>query len=89
MWGDRLLQTPFDFSQAFDRALKNIVGILPNRPPRESAEDVVCHDSRQLKRKDELISPVDVLLCLDRKLRRVRMQSSNFKLILSKPYGVS
>lgn len=40
---DRLLQTPFDYSQAFDRALKNLVGALPNRPSKESAEDVVCY----------------------------------------------
>ena len=36
-----LLQTPFDFSQAFDYALKNIVGALPNRPAKESSEDIV------------------------------------------------
>lgn len=37
-----LLQTPFDFSQAFDAALKNIVIALPNRPTKESSEDAVC-----------------------------------------------
>ena len=38
----RLLQTPFDFSQAFDRALKDIVVALPNRPAKEAHEDAVC-----------------------------------------------
>ena len=37
----RLLQSPFDFSQAFDQALKNIVAALPNRPAIESSEDAV------------------------------------------------
>ncbi|EON69224.1 minichromosome maintenance protein 3 [Coniosporium apollinis CBS 100218] len=36
---DGLLNTPFDFSLAFDRALKNIVTALPNRPPHETADD--------------------------------------------------
>lgn len=36
-----LLNIPFDFSQAFDRALKNIVNTLPNRPAHETAEDTV------------------------------------------------
>jgi len=40
----RLLNNPFDFAQAFNQALKNIVIALPNRPPRETAEDVVCSD---------------------------------------------
>ena len=38
---DGLLQSPFDFSQAFDQALKDIVIALPNRPAIESAEDAV------------------------------------------------
>ena len=38
---DGLLQAPFDFSQAFDQALKNTIVALPNRPARESSEDVV------------------------------------------------
>ncbi|KAL8832563.1 MAG: hypothetical protein Q9191_000187 [Dirinaria sp. TL-2023a] len=38
---DGLLHVPFDYSQAFDRALKNIVSALPNRPAKESSEDVV------------------------------------------------
>ena len=38
---DGLLQAPFDYSQAFDQALKNTIVALPNRPARESSEDVV------------------------------------------------
>ena len=37
----RLLQTPFDFSQAFDQALKNFIVALPNRPTKESSDEVV------------------------------------------------
>lgn len=37
----RLLQAPFDYSQAFDLALKHTVVAIPNRPAREAAEDVV------------------------------------------------
>ena len=37
----RLLQAPFDFSQAFDQALKNIVVAIPNRPAKESSDDAV------------------------------------------------
>lgn len=38
---DRLLQAPFDYSQAFDLALKNTIVALPNRPARESSENAV------------------------------------------------
>ena len=38
---DGLLQAPFDFSQAFDQALKNTIVALPNRPAREAGDDVV------------------------------------------------
>lgn len=38
---DGLLQSPFDFSQAFDQALKNVIVALPNRPAIESAQDAV------------------------------------------------
>lgn len=37
----RLLQAPFDFSQAFSEALKKIIDALPNRPAKESSEDAV------------------------------------------------
>ena len=36
-----LLQAPFDFSRAFDQALKNTIVALPNRPAREASDDVV------------------------------------------------
>lgn len=38
---DRLLTSPFEYSQAFDRALKEVIKTLPNRPARETADDVV------------------------------------------------
>ncbi|OJJ47713.1 hypothetical protein ASPZODRAFT_1758104 [Penicilliopsis zonata CBS 506.65] len=37
---DGLLTSPFDYSQAFDRALKEVVKTLPNRPSKETADDV-------------------------------------------------
>ena len=37
-----LLNSPFDFVPAFDMALKNVVKTLPNRPVKESADEVVC-----------------------------------------------
>ena len=40
---DGLLDAPFDYSQAFDRALKNIVKTLGNRPPYETAEDTMYY----------------------------------------------
>ncbi|KAF2089733.1 DNA replication licensing factor mcm3 [Saccharata proteae CBS 121410] len=40
---DGLLNTPFDWSQAFDRALKDVVKTLPNRPAREAGEDVMYY----------------------------------------------
>jgi DNA replication licensing factor MCM3 len=39
---DGLLTSPFDYSLAFDRALKEVIKTLPNRPSRETADDVVC-----------------------------------------------
>ena len=40
---DGLLNSPFDYSQAFDRALKNIVNTLGNRPARETAEETMYY----------------------------------------------
>ncbi|KAH0560074.1 hypothetical protein GP486_003409 [Trichoglossum hirsutum] len=40
---DGLLQQPFDYVSAFDRALKNIVTAIPNRPAHETAEDTVYY----------------------------------------------
>ncbi|KAI4170155.1 MAG: hypothetical protein LQ343_005161 [Gyalolechia ehrenbergii] len=40
---DGLLNTPFDFSQVFDQALKNVVGALPNRPSKESSPDAMYY----------------------------------------------
>lgn len=38
-----ILDSPFDFSQAFDRALKNIVNTIPDRPKHETAEETVYY----------------------------------------------
>ncbi|MCJ1294561.1 MCM DNA helicase complex subunit [Xylographa carneopallida] len=40
---DGLLQTPFDFSQAFDQALKRVITTLPNRTAKESSDDVMYY----------------------------------------------
>ncbi|GAD92736.1 DNA replication licensing factor mcm3 [Paecilomyces variotii No. 5] len=37
---DGLLTSPFEYSQAFDNALKEVIKTLPNRPARETADDV-------------------------------------------------
>ncbi|KAF4552795.1 DNA replication licensing factor mcm3-like protein [Elsinoe fawcettii] len=38
-----LLSQPFDFSQAFDRALKNVVKTIPDRPSHETADDTMYY----------------------------------------------
>ncbi|KAG9688619.1 DNA replication licensing factor mcm3, partial [Aureobasidium melanogenum] len=38
-----ILNQPFDFSQAFDRAVKNIVNALPGRPPHETDPDTMYY----------------------------------------------
>ncbi|KAF1992489.1 DNA replication licensing factor mcm3 [Aulographum hederae CBS 113979] len=40
---DGLLSSPFDYSQAFDRALKNIVAVLPDRAAREKTDDTMYY----------------------------------------------
>lgn len=40
---DGLLNTPFDYSQAFDTALKNVIKSLPKGAPRETDEDVMYY----------------------------------------------
>ncbi|KAL8835497.1 MAG: hypothetical protein Q9170_003299 [Blastenia crenularia] len=40
---DGLLNTPFDLSQAFDQALKNVIVALPHRPQRESSKDAMYY----------------------------------------------
>ncbi len=40
---DGLLNTPFDYSQAFDRALKNVVNTLGSRPAHETAEETLYY----------------------------------------------
>lgn len=67
----RLLQAPFDFSQAFNEALKKIIDALPNRPAKESSEDSVCQNAPTIF--STLTRVTDLLLCLHRQLRRIRM----------------
>lgn len=38
----RLLTSPFDYSQAFDQALKNVIKTLGSRPEKEKSDEVVC-----------------------------------------------
>ncbi|KAK4553775.1 MCM DNA helicase complex subunit [Recurvomyces mirabilis] len=40
---DGLLNNPFDYSQAFDRALKDVVKTLGNRPVHETAEETMYY----------------------------------------------
>ncbi|KAF2279186.1 DNA replication licensing factor MCM3 [Westerdykella ornata] len=40
---DGLLNQPFDFTEAFDRALKEVVKTFPDRPKSETADDVVYY----------------------------------------------
>ncbi|KAI5200570.1 DNA replication licensing factor mcm3 [Aureobasidium subglaciale] len=40
---DGILNQPFDFSQAFDRAVKNIVNTLPARPAHETADETMYY----------------------------------------------
>ncbi|KAK3669861.1 MCM DNA helicase complex subunit [Recurvomyces mirabilis] len=40
---DGLLNNPFDYSQAFDRALKDVVKTLGNRPAHETAEETMYY----------------------------------------------
>lgn len=38
---DGLLNSPFEYSTCFNQALKDVVATLPDRPKKESAEEVV------------------------------------------------
>jgi len=38
-----LLLHPFDFAQAFDQALKNIVAAIPNATPKQTSEDTMYY----------------------------------------------
>ncbi|KAH8700451.1 putative DNA replication licensing factor Mcm3 [Talaromyces proteolyticus] len=40
---DGLLTLPFEYSEAFNKALKAVIKTLPNRPSKETAEDVVYY----------------------------------------------
>jgi hypothetical protein len=36
-----LLNDPFQFAPCFDKALKNVIAALPDRPSKESGDDAV------------------------------------------------
>jgi hypothetical protein len=38
---DSLLNSPFSYSLAFNNALKEVIKTLPNRPTKETTDDVV------------------------------------------------
>jgi DNA replication licensing factor MCM3 len=38
---DGLLNSPFEYSTCFNQALKDVIQTLPDRPKKESAEEVV------------------------------------------------
>lgn len=80
-----LLNQPFDFSQAFDRALKNIIKTLPNRPAHESADDTV--GTHHISIRATLIS-TGLLLRLRWQLWRVRLQPTYTKLPSPQPHGL-
>ena len=62
----RLLESPFDYSMAFDQALKNVVAALPNRPAIESSDEAVCHTKKKKEIGEVLRIRTDVLLRLRR-----------------------
>lgn len=57
-----ILKQPFDFSFAFDQALKQIVATIPGRPPAESAPEVVSNSPESALVMMRLILATDVLL---------------------------
>jgi hypothetical protein len=44
-----LLNNPFEYSTCFNQALKDVIATLPDRPKRESAEEVVCQAIHNLR----------------------------------------
>ncbi len=42
-FAEGLLSQPFDYSQAFDQALKNIVATIPNATPQQTSEDTMYY----------------------------------------------
>lgn len=83
---DGILNQPFDFSQAFDRAVKNIVNTLGNRPAHETAEDTVSQLSLSTA---NLLTPPDVLLRLCRQFWRICLQPPDPQFRPPQPHGVA
>lgn len=85
---DGLLQAPFDYSQAFDQALKNTIVALPHRPAREAADDVVSRLHSSLLGGTDY-NCKDVLLCLCWLVRRVLLQPSDPQLQSPQSHGIA
>jgi DNA replication licensing factor MCM3 len=69
-----LLNDPFNFAPCFDRALKDVITTLPDRPPRESKEDVVRRFQSLILTSHYVANfSLGILLCFRGKLRRVCM----------------
>jgi hypothetical protein len=60
-----LLMSPFEYTEAFNKALKNVIKTLPNRPARETAEDVVGRPYELLFK--HMLKYTDVLLRIHRR----------------------
>lgn len=79
--------SPFEYTEAFNKALKNVIKTLPNRPARETAEDVV---SRPLELvSGYLLTSADVLLRIHWRFRRKCLQSPNSRLLPPQSHGVA
>ena len=61
---DNLLHSPFEYTDAFDSALKNVIGTIPNRSAKELADDTVSPSTTSVPFR-RLMLP-DVLLRLHR-----------------------
>lgn len=82
-----LLMSPFEYTEAFNKALKNVIKTLPNRPARETAEDVVCKSYKLVF--ERLLKYTDVLLRIYWRFWRERLQPPNARLLPPQPYGVA
>lgn len=79
--------SPFEYTEAFNKALKNVIKTLPNRPARETAEDVVGNPYKKILRY--MLIHTAVLLRIHWRFWRERLQSPNARLLPPQPYGVA
>lgn len=82
-----LLMSPFEYTEAFNKALKNVIKTLPNRPARETAEDVVSKSYEKVF--EYVLKYTDVLLRIYWRFWRERLQPPNARLLPPQPYGVA